>query len=219
MELTICPKCRYERSPQDTTSKEECPKCGVIYAKAMVQTRPGGPKVPAAWLDAEKDEAAKEPVGAPDPEPAQQIDPVVISQPMAPKQLIDCDACGGTLSHQAKACPHCAHPNPSAPRTAGMIAAVIALSLGIDAALMPYFAAVFLVPAAFAASAVTAILRMRTLAVIAAIPACVGLYGIYKTSNELRENQANLERQQGKLLQEAEAAQRRFERQMRELTR
>jgi len=30
---TICPKCHYERKPQDAGPDYECPSCGVIYAK------------------------------------------------------------------------------------------------------------------------------------------------------------------------------------------
>lgn len=71
---------------------------------------------------------------------------------------------------------------------------------------MPYFAAVFLVPAAFAAAAVTAILRMRTLAVVALIPAFIGLYNIYKVSDQIREGQRQAER----AVQQMEDLQRRF---------
>lgn len=33
-----CPKCTYTRKPQDQAPEYECPKCGVIYAKAEART-------------------------------------------------------------------------------------------------------------------------------------------------------------------------------------
>lgn len=33
--MTTCPKCRYTRQPSDTAPDYECPKCGVVYAKAF----------------------------------------------------------------------------------------------------------------------------------------------------------------------------------------
>lgn len=35
--MKTCPKCRYTRVPDDTAPDYECPKCGVIYAKAFAQ--------------------------------------------------------------------------------------------------------------------------------------------------------------------------------------
>lgn len=32
--MTTCPKCHYTRRPEDTSPDYECPKCGVVYAKA-----------------------------------------------------------------------------------------------------------------------------------------------------------------------------------------
>jgi|GEM_PF-2082678 len=42
--MTTCPKCHYTRRPEDTAPDYECPKCGVVYAKAA--SRPS--KQPAA---------------------------------------------------------------------------------------------------------------------------------------------------------------------------
>jgi uncharacterized protein YbjQ (UPF0145 family) len=33
--MIVCPKCQYVRQPHDTAPDYECPKCGVIYAKAI----------------------------------------------------------------------------------------------------------------------------------------------------------------------------------------
>lgn len=201
--LTICPKCNYERQPDDGGSPDECPSCGVIYAKATPAARATGPKVPipTAWLNEEPKEEA----------PRAEASLPAAAAPSSSGVLTRCGACHGPLSRQARACTHCGHPNPEAPRTAGLIAAVIAMSLGIDAALMPYFAAVFLVPATFAAAAVTAILRMRTLALIATIPAFIGLYGIYQTSKELHEMSTAAARSQSQLRMEIERVQRQLD--------
>lgn len=32
--MQVCPKCGYVRSPEDAAPESECPRCGVIYAKA-----------------------------------------------------------------------------------------------------------------------------------------------------------------------------------------
>jgi len=39
--MTACVKCGYERQPEDAAPEGECPRCGVIYAKAVV--RPAAP--------------------------------------------------------------------------------------------------------------------------------------------------------------------------------
>lgn len=38
--MTTCPKCHYTRHPSDTAPEYECPKCGVVYAKAFSQPIP-----------------------------------------------------------------------------------------------------------------------------------------------------------------------------------
>ncbi|RXZ43801.1 glutaredoxin family protein [Crenobacter cavernae] len=41
---TVCPKCRYLRKAGDTARPDECPACGVIYAKALAaQEAPRAP--------------------------------------------------------------------------------------------------------------------------------------------------------------------------------
>ncbi|MBF0188988.1 MAG: hypothetical protein HQL50_13790 [Magnetococcales bacterium] len=32
--ITHCPRCHYDRTPEDTAPDYECPRCGVIYTKA-----------------------------------------------------------------------------------------------------------------------------------------------------------------------------------------
>ena len=36
----ICPKCDYERQPADRAPVDECPRCGVVYAKWRVRAEP-----------------------------------------------------------------------------------------------------------------------------------------------------------------------------------
>lgn len=38
--MTTCPKCGYTRQAADTAPDYECPKCGVVYAKARNNTAP-----------------------------------------------------------------------------------------------------------------------------------------------------------------------------------
>ncbi len=46
--MKTCPKCRYTRTPSDTAPEYECPKCGVIYAKAFAQpAQPAQPTLAA----------------------------------------------------------------------------------------------------------------------------------------------------------------------------
>lgn len=48
--MTTCPKCHYTRRSEDTAPDYECPKCGVIYAKAVKLAS----STPAAVEDANK---------------------------------------------------------------------------------------------------------------------------------------------------------------------
>jgi len=201
-QIKECPKCHYIRQPGDTAPADECPKCGVIYTKAMIRHGKTGPMIPASWKTQE----------AAEPDTATTLSDTPAEAATARAvNLIECEVCSKPHSYQAKICPACGHPNPYAPRTAGLIAGVIAITLGIVGALMPYFAAVFLVPAAFAAAAVTAILRMRTLAVVALIPTFIGLYGIYEVNKELRNTQAAAEKIQSEVAREQARIQRQVE--------
>jgi len=38
--MTTCPKCHYTRRPEDTSPDYECPRCGVVYAKAATKPAP-----------------------------------------------------------------------------------------------------------------------------------------------------------------------------------
>lgn len=101
----ICPKCDYERQPEDEAPDYECPKCGVIYAKYRKVGR-----VP----EASKPKAAPEP-------PKEAITP-----PPAPKnaKLAACRTCGKEVSKTAKTCPHCGEEKP-APASGGSGCALV----------------------------------------------------------------------------------------------
>src|SRR4051812_31695074 len=45
-----CPKCDYERTPQDRAPSGECPRCGVVYEKwrARLDALPAGPSATSA---------------------------------------------------------------------------------------------------------------------------------------------------------------------------
>lgn len=47
--MTTCAKCHYTRQPGDNAPDYECPKCGVVYAKAHPRSRrkPEGPVISA----------------------------------------------------------------------------------------------------------------------------------------------------------------------------
>ncbi len=128
--------------------------------------------------------------------------------------LAKCEMCNKGISPQASSCPACGHPNQDAPRTAGLIAGTIAIQLGIMSILMPYFATVFIVPAAFSAAAITAILRLRSIALVAALMASFGLYNIYQTSKEIRAAGEHAQEQYRNAQREAERIQKNMEREL-----
>ena len=65
--------------------------------------------------------------------------------------LINCAECGKEISDQAMACPSCGAPvrptDKQPPRPAAPALGIAATGLGLGAVVMPYFAAVFFVPA------------------------------------------------------------------------
>lgn len=165
-----CPKCHYTRCPEDTAPADECPKCGIVYAKLTPPSKPTSATVPAAWLG----EKAPATGGQ---EPAS-----------ASTHLIDCPACGGQLSFRAQICPHCGNPNPDSPNRAGNTAGLIALTLAVSALWMPYFGAPLLIPAAIGAIIIAGYLRAHIAPLLLAASLVVfALIGVYQTSKEIRK--------------------------------
>lgn len=92
-----CPKCEYERKLEDLAPETECPRCGVIYAKAKPrEARP--PVLPAPVAPA----AAVATPSSPEPS---------VAQPQA--KTTSCPACAGLVAFGAKTCPHCGQANPA----------------------------------------------------------------------------------------------------------
>lgn len=126
-------------------------------------------------------------------------------------RLTSCLCCGKAMSRSASCCPHCGEPNPEAPKTAGIIASLIAICLGVGAATMPYFATVFLTPATICAALVAMVLRERWMAGIALMLAAVGLFGIYETSQEIKRSTAAAQQQAEQVINAARQAQRKLD--------
>ncbi len=78
-----CPKCHYVRGPEDTAPDYECPRCGVVYAKAKQQ------------IDLER---VREDVRRKTEETQRRA------------ALGECVDCGGLVSPRAVICPHCGRP-------------------------------------------------------------------------------------------------------------
>ena len=186
MAVIKCPKCGYIATNQsdDQPTDAACPKCGIIYAKFAAERT-----AIAARESAQEKKTYN-------------------------SNLSWCDACGQQHSPQAQHCPHCGHPNPDAPRTAGMIAGIIAIQLGSMSTLLPYFAIVFLVPATFAAAGITALLRLRSVAIVAALMASFELYNIYQISKEIRAAGTHAESQYRDAVREAERINKQLDREM-----
>lgn len=193
--MTTCPKCHYTRQPSDSSPDYECPKCGVIYAKA--QPLPGKP-LPDAWVKA-KPEIAPTPAVSPIsesalpnvaiPDAATQQDRIDQEMPQLAKTLLtDCPCCETPISFAATACPKCGHPNQDAANRAGATAGIIAVALGVSAVWAPYFAAPLLIPATLAAIAIAAYMRSHLLMLtLAAILVTLAGVQTYRTSAEIRK--------------------------------
>lgn len=167
---TTCPKCHYTRQQDDTAPADQCPKCGIIYAKLTPPSRPAATAVPAAWLE----------------EKAQATGGQAPASPSS--HLIDCPACSGQLSFQAQICPHCGNPNPDSPNRAGNTAGLIALTLAVSALWMPYFGAPLLIPAAIGAIIIAGYLRAHIAPLLLAAALVIfALIGVYQTSKEIRK--------------------------------
>lgn len=120
--------------------------------------------------------------------------------------LIRCPECTKEVSDKAPSCPHCGLPlnleppkpmppisPPSSPLQSPQpsselpIIGIIAVILGAASALMPYFAAVFLVPAAFIGGAIALFKKQRKLGVAAIILALIGLAGVFVVGEKINK--------------------------------
>lgn len=156
MALVRCWECGCEISD----SAESCPGCGAPTATAH-----DGETAPPSTVDIDEPAApvdaffAEEGL-APPPPPPGMPEPLTATPPStihAPQQ-----------------------PSPAAP-----ILGIVGVALGLAALILPYFAAVFLVPAAFICGLVAFVRRQRVLGVAAMIAACIGLIGVLYVSQQI----------------------------------
>lgn len=114
--------------------------------------------------------------------------------------LVNCTECGREISNQAVSCPGCGAPvspatsggaDPAAapmaaPRRSTVSAfGIAAVVLGLGAVVMPYFAAVFLVPAALVCGLIAFKQGQKGLGAIGVVLAVIGLVGIIYVSQEI----------------------------------
>jgi len=114
--------------------------------------------------------------------------------------LVKCTECGREISDQAVSCPGCGAPVVaatsrkvllSAARSAapaqgtGSAFGIAAVVLGLGAVVMPYFAAVFLVPAALVCGLIAFKQGRKGLGGIGVLLAAIGLVGIIYVSQEI----------------------------------
>lgn len=199
---TVCGKCGYVRQEADVAPDYECPRCGVVYAKAAA--------------------AKAAAVRATDP----PVTPAVEAASTSVSRLVTCEACGRDVSFAAACCPGCGHPNPEAPNTTGIIAGLVAVSLAVSALWVPYFAAPFVIPAAIAAALAAFVLRTNWLPTAALLLASIALVGVYQTSKEIRKagdemkkHAEQFERDNEAARRNAAAAQRQWEQELEKLRR
>jgi hypothetical protein len=107
--------------------------------------------------------------------------------------LIHCSECGREISDRASSCPGCGAPvravseavPPSLP-AASPIMGVVAFGAGLAGVVMPYFAAVFLVPIAFVCGVIAFSRGQRGLGCAGIALAVLGLIGIISVSQHLK---------------------------------
>ena len=120
--------------------------------------------------------------------------------------LINCSECGKEISDKALTCPNCGAPVENDERenikakksansqTSKTYMGIIALGLGFAAIIMPYFAAVFLVPAAFITGAIAIKQKQELLGILAIALSLFGLSGIFEVSREIDQATKEIER-------------------------
>jgi len=115
--------------------------------------------------------------------------------------LIQCSECDREVSDQAPSCPGCGAPINAVqstienkPKEASPIMGIVAIVLGLASTLMPYFAAVFLVPATFVCGIIAYRRGQKGLGSISVLLAIVGLIGIVTVSQQITKAQQDLEK-------------------------
>lgn len=94
-----CPKCGHVRQQGDAAPDYECPRCGVVYAKALARTLSDEEFEQAVAADrARRESQAKAMTPAP-PETARER-----------SHLVECEDCSAKVSRLAYTCPSCGRP-------------------------------------------------------------------------------------------------------------
>jgi len=104
--------------------------------------------------------------------------------------LVECGECGREISDRAPACPHCGMPveaTGSGDRPQSSVLGLTSVALGLAAAIMPYFAAVFFVPASLVCGAVAYRRGQRKSGLAGIILGMLGLLGIFYVSHQIGE--------------------------------
>ncbi|MEW6765581.1 MAG: hypothetical protein AB1344_07325 [Pseudomonadota bacterium] len=106
--MKTCPKCGYTRTPEDATKPfDQCPSCGVYYAKAeRAKELQEAKQALAAELGERraKQESARQ---ARADARAQRDEQRRAAKEAANARTTQCKDCGGTVSKNAETCPHC----------------------------------------------------------------------------------------------------------------
>ncbi len=172
-----CPAC----GATQENSLGECPKCGIIVAKFK------GPKeIPPTEDEKPHNGPSKETFNNKEAENNRQDNESNSFEDFANtgSKLEKCNVCSKLISKTAEICPNCGEKRFSNKTTVPVLG-IVSVGLGVGASLMPYFAAVFLVPAAIICGAVAIKKKQKAYGKIAIILGVVGLAGILYTSYKI----------------------------------
>ena len=134
--------------------------------------------------------------------------------------LIQCSECGREVSDQASSCPGCGAPTGKSPiadtppKETTPIIGIVAIGLGLASILMPYFAAVFLVPAAFICGVIAFRRGQKRLGGVSIVLAILGIVGIFAVSQQMNERQAEAKQNLEKAQRDMEDMRKKAERDM-----
>jgi hypothetical protein len=115
--------------------------------------------------------------------------------------LVHCSECGREMPDQAGSCPGCSVPllKPSTStvithqmRTSPIIG-IVTIGLLLALVMMPYFATVFLVPAAFVCGFIAFRRGRKWLGGVSVALACIGLIGLVYVSQQISTAQEKLQ--------------------------
>jgi hypothetical protein len=120
--------------------------------------------------------------------------------------LIKCAECGRDISDQARTCPGCGIPlepesteqaevpGGSSKSESSPAMGIVAIGLALASVIMPYFAAVFFVPAAFVCGIIAVHQGRKGLGGVSILIAIAGLIGIFSVSQRIADAQKDLEK-------------------------